>query len=89
MKEKTNQNRCIRFPESLHREIKFRAFKEGKTIQDWVFEALQKKIEEAKEKPRFICQKCGNWQLHGTPMVKIGTCENCGKENEAVIWCKE
>ena len=36
-------------PDTLHREAKVAAAKEGKTLQDWIIEAIKEKLE--KEEP--------------------------------------
>jgi predicted HicB family RNase H-like nuclease len=35
-------------PEDIHREAKAQAAKEGKTLQEWVIEAIKEKLERAK-----------------------------------------
>ena len=37
------------FPEDLHREAKAQAAKDGKTLQDWIIEAVKEKLERSKE----------------------------------------
>ena len=37
------------FPDDLHREMKVAAAKEGKTLKDWLIEAIKEKLERSKE----------------------------------------
>ncbi|MFU2207234.1 3-hydroxyacyl-CoA dehydrogenase [Solidesulfovibrio sp. C21] len=37
------------FPDDVHREAKAQAAKEGKTLQDWIIEAVKEKLERSKE----------------------------------------
>lgn len=38
------------FPDDLYREIKVAAAKEGKTLKDWVIEAIKEKLERDSKK---------------------------------------
>ncbi len=89
--EKAKKSLVVRFPERLHRAIKLKAYEEGSTIQEWVLEALSKKLESKKEECRRLCEVCGGWRLKGTQMAMLGTCEICGKEDVAVfpMWEKK
>lgn len=87
--EKTCKSLVVRFPKLLHREIKVQAYKEGKTIQEWVFEILQKHLLKSQEKITWknLCQQCGQWELKGTQMALMQNCERCGKKDTAVFPC--
>lgn len=37
------------FPDDLHREMKVTAAKEGRTIREWIIEAVKEKLERDKE----------------------------------------
>lgn len=37
------------FPEDLHRAAKVAAVKEGKSLKDWIIEAVKEKLERSKE----------------------------------------
>lgn len=36
-------------PDEVHREAKAAAAKEGKTLQDWIVEAIKEKLQRSKE----------------------------------------
>jgi len=37
------------FPEDLHRAAKVAAVKEGKSLKDWIIEAVKEKLERSQE----------------------------------------
>jgi predicted RNA-binding Zn-ribbon protein involved in translation (DUF1610 family) len=80
MKEKAHKNCCIRLPESLHRQAKLQAFKEGKNLQNWVAELISIKLASRESNSKWLCQECGGWTLKGTQLAMLGKCESCGKE---------
>ena len=46
-KSKDAKNRMIhvRLPENIHKKVRIRAAEMDATIQDWVFEAIQRELE--------------------------------------------
>lgn len=38
------------FPEEIHREAKVAAAMEGKTLKDWIIEAIKEKLERSEKK---------------------------------------
>jgi predicted HicB family RNase H-like nuclease len=51
--EKTKPNTRmlhIRLPEILHKKVRIRAAEDDKTIQDWVVDAIESRLQQAKHK---------------------------------------
>jgi hypothetical protein len=86
--EKASKNCVVRFSELLHHRVKFQAFKEGKTIQGWMTELVEEKLN-SKESGKWLCQVCGDWKLEGTQMALQGQCENCKRKEVTTFWVKQ
>jgi len=84
--------KCIvRLTEERHQSAKFQAFKEGKTLQEFVAECIDARLKNELMSTSWQCQPCGKWNLSNTKMAHIGRCEKCGKKDLAVfpIWEKK
>lgn len=42
---KTIKNCCVRIPADLHRLAKLQAYKEDTTLQEWIIDLIQEKLE--------------------------------------------
>ena len=40
----------VRLPETLHKQVRIRAAEDDKTIQDWVVEAIETRLQQTKHK---------------------------------------
>lgn len=79
---------AVRVVDELHRKAKLQAYKEGKTLQDWIADLIETKLKNLKSKRIRLCEACGHWELKGTQMAILGKCEQCKKES-AVFPCEE
>lgn len=78
----TDSTKClfIRLPHEKHRKIKSQAIREGKTLQGWVEEILDKKLHSERSDCIRLCRACGKWDLSVTKFGMVGQCEQCGDE---------
>ena len=87
--EKVTKNLFVRLPEDLHRRAKLQAYKEAKSLQEWIASLVEHKLKDRKSNSIWLCEKCGKWTLEGTQCAMIGKCENCGCNEIAVFPCWE
>lgn len=87
---KPSRNCVVRLSPEMHKAAKLQAFKEGKTIQEWVAKSLDKILISVNEpKSHWLCEGCGGWTLKGTQMAILGKCENCTKDDIAIFPVRE
>lgn len=79
----------IRVDDTLHQKAKIQAYKEGKTMQAWITEIIDMKLKDRKSNSFWACQTCGKWNLIGTQLGVVGTCEDCGMHDVPTFPCWE
>lgn len=89
MTKPTQKFLSIRVEDDLHRRAKLQAYKEGKSIQEWIANLVENKLKDKRSTCIRLCEACGKWNLKGTQMAMIGKCENCGNDEIAVYPCWE
>jgi|GEM_PF-6575389 len=89
MQKITEKYLAIRIDGDLHRRAKLQAYKEGKSIQEWLAHVIENKLKDKRSTCIRLCEACGKWNLKGTQMAMIGKCEECGHDDIAVFPCWE